>query len=805
MFHVEYRQFKQWENYEIDLSEGSLILLKGDSGSGKSSIIEGIVWCLYDVGANIYPATNKKAKTSVKISFNDLTIERRKNPCRLLVHYQNQLYEDKVAQEIINSLYGSYDIWSVGSYVPQGSRNLFLEMTNKNKMSLLSNLAFLDDDPSLYVEKIDKYISEASIENKIALGTYSQKVEEFKALTEGKNFKLLTDEEYEKHQEALRQTREIELLEEKERSKQVSLQIKQSLQRELESIPEIQLEPPNIINYENIDFNNPKLPLPFHSQVKRYQELKSERFTDSDFEHQDYVNALSLEKDYQTNKSLAEKLQVQYDRENVEARISQCEKIINDIEYRRIENEISKLKEEIQDLEDKSKTQIVPVSRPNLDIYDNSNLNKEVQQLSLKKDILRKEIRQCEETLECPHCLNKVNYVNGKLALLPGDVTELEKMFDKLSIDIDEVQNQIIENQRISKDLQSNYLTDLAQYHKKESFLQTMNDKLENSRNASRQLQDKLAKMTYYKTPENNLEKCENYLRALKSIKFLELPITPSDHILQCLTSSNLKKEFEGLNRQIPQSLKSVSYSDYCFYYQQLEDYYNKYIPKRKNDERRLDILKRLSEIVVPDEDYLGKIQQLRKEVEDSKDAIKRHQEALTIVEQRNKLAQDRLKLIESNNLLKDLNTLRHHIVDVQCTVLNELINSINSDINEICSQLFNEDIDIVLSMFKMIKSTKNIKHVVNFSIQINGVDYDFKNLSGGQKSRISLAVTLAFSRFSSSPFLLLDENLAGIEMDKCEVVAKILKNYPHMTSLVVLHNVIEGLFDGTILLQSSE
>ncbi len=70
-----------------------------------------------------------------------------------------------------------------------------------------------------------------------------------------------------------------------------------------------------------------------------------------------------------------------------------------------------------------------------------------------------------------------------------------------------------------------------------------------------------------------------------------------------------------------------------------------------------------------------------------------------------------------------------------------------------------------------------------------NGIDFDLKNnatnLSGGQRQRIALARALNIS----NSILLLDESLSALDSESAnKVIEKIIKNYPEMTIVMVLH-----------------
>src|SRR5690606_22123728 len=71
--------FKCWENLTVTFSTEGITLLRGNSGTGKSTILQAIYWCLYGKLNKIYPKGCETACTSVLISLPFMTIFRQRN------------------------------------------------------------------------------------------------------------------------------------------------------------------------------------------------------------------------------------------------------------------------------------------------------------------------------------------------------------------------------------------------------------------------------------------------------------------------------------------------------------------------------------------------------------------------------------------------------------------------------------------------------------------------------------------------------------------------------------------------------
>jgi DNA repair exonuclease SbcCD ATPase subunit len=150
------------------------------------------------------------------------------------------------------------------------------------------------------------------------------------------------------------------------------------------------------------------------------------------------------------------------------------------------------------------------------------------------------------------------------------------------------------------------------------------------------------------------------------------------------------------------------------------------------------------------------------------------------------------------------LNRLKILITEVTNSSLQNLVDSINSCTNSILEDLFENDIKVELKLFKEHKKTNSLKPQVNFTIYYNNNIYDnIMGLSGGEKDRISLALTVALACVNPSPVLFLDECLSTVGNDLRECAIEALKKYiiaqTGKTCILVQHSMIEGHCDSVI------
>jgi DNA repair exonuclease SbcCD ATPase subunit len=211
------KDFRCWKDLTLDFPQGKITLLKGKSGSGKTTVLQALYWCLYGKLRLVTPNHNKNAKTCVSIETNDIKIERHKNPCRLIVTYKEILYEGDVAQSIINTLFGDQEVWISSCYIGQGCRNNFLTTNNEGKMSLLNNIAFHEEDPIAFVEKINSKLKDLNTDMSVLSAIYANELNTYNSFTSTIDFSNTSNDDVDTMKKYVKSLQEEYIIKQKQK------------------------------------------------------------------------------------------------------------------------------------------------------------------------------------------------------------------------------------------------------------------------------------------------------------------------------------------------------------------------------------------------------------------------------------------------------------------------------------------------------------------------------------------------------------------------------------------------------------
>ncbi len=129
---------------------------------------------------------------------------------------------------------------------------------------------------------------------------------------------------------------------------------------------------------------------------------------------------------------------------------------------------------------------------------------------------------------------------------------------------------------------------------------------------------------------------------------------------------------------------------------------------------------------------------------------------------------------------------------------------------NSVLERLFDDEIfsspmrvSFELSFTGAKSASSATYNTVTLNVLHRGAKYDgYKLLSGGESDRLSIALTVAMSMLSSSPFLFFDESMASLDENLREKCYTVMKEFTRGKMVVnVCHSSVEGFHDEVVML----
>lgn len=169
------RNFRYHRSLELDLPATGVVLFSGPSGNGKSTVLAALEWLFYGKLRKVGSFDEKR--TSVSLEYdgiavqnfrNDdgeppesITIMRQRDPTLLQLTCGEKIYTGDEAQEIINRLFGSEDVFISSCFLKQGERSVLLDGKTSDKMQLVEQFTFNSENIGQYKTKIAAALKEA--------------------------------------------------------------------------------------------------------------------------------------------------------------------------------------------------------------------------------------------------------------------------------------------------------------------------------------------------------------------------------------------------------------------------------------------------------------------------------------------------------------------------------------------------------------------------------------------------------------------------------------------------------------------
>jgi DNA repair exonuclease SbcCD ATPase subunit len=890
MLRVSLHQFRCWESLTIEIPLNGVTLIKGNSGAGKTTILQAIVWCLYGNIRLVAPNHIDKAKTRVIVelpySLNGtsdiLTINRQKNPGRLVLTHGTNSYEDKVAQSLIDDLFGTYDIWLASCYIGQGCRNSFLTAPNTGKMEFLNNIAFHEEDPTTYIERIDAAITEADLEYKNKLAIFTNNLNSFQTLLSTTDTtKALTPEQI------ATTTRQIESLTQEQASlnaiktqRDIQIAVLTNVQKQLTQANNTVITIPKAddtltaLNHQYGTLSCDTC-IEVEACVKRVMDIipMLQRRDDlvvetKKYEYQlvpyvnhdpslhytpdDYRNTVSRETTIRDTQRTVQNLGLLYSESHIRDTIQHHRNTLSSQERLKLEQQRDMLQNRITTLEHIKPMpplqfpEIIPqnIAMPDYSRYDTTTLSEELTELSKKHGAISAHIQHIQrghDVIQCPQCKSSLRHQHNTLILAdtePVNLDELAAAKQQLSVidaSIVRTRQSIQSLKNDESRMRTSYETSIVEEQKRLNNLRERIKQLEfeqqrrdiAEQDRIKQIQDyrhQLEKLSesillipevigsYKVLTAIEIDQTHALIARLSNIHIISSPSVPSQQIESYLKYHDLLQQQATAIRThqeyietIPIAFRSESVRNVQVYLEKLRSYWSRI---RESSEEQI----RLNRLKISFEEQIRAITNQigfdpQSEIELITTQIAQLQQNLVLstaahqaIQYHAQITREREEVVNLNTALSDLGTFRQYAVETECRILQQIVDSINVSIQSVCTSLFDRDISIALSLFKTLKTTKNVKPVVNFAISYQGGSFDnISQMSGGEGDRASLALTLALKRLSSCPLLMLDESLASLDLNMKEASIRTIRENLNETVLIVMHDGIEGVFQNVI------
>ncbi len=791
---LELKNFRCHRNRIFEFEDGKLILLKGASGTGKSTILNAIYWILYGKLRSV-TSFNSTGKTSCRLSIGNIEIYRQKNPnlLQLSIASEEEVsnYEDDVAQNIINQMFSDEKIWYISSYIHQKHTNPLLSSNNRDATDYLNLLSFQNENPETIVKNLDEYIksqqqlllkqnTSLEVNKRIFTESYPHEpddvsnidqVELNSALELLKKECQVLNKQIQEHRDSMSKKTVLE---------EQKLNIISNIPSpDLDDLSQLQKKRSNVIEIlTNMEKN--------YHKYQEYSELKSKyNAPEIDVSAADLQVIYHEERTYQSFVEACKLLGIDGKIENIETRKKQLES-----EYKLIEEQESAYNEWTK-WEPQRKKQSETITKINKLKAELQELDSHVNNPDIESEIkkLSDKFREAELSTfirKCPSCGKNLRMIAGQLELVHNEIIPSEEV-PKIRQQLSTLKSQQeMQTQRSQKKAQITYQLQ----HLSESLIEIPNIKFVEKKDWKKLKTEYLNKISKINSLKVVNPPRMSYARAKiahdASVVCNQLKTFPEEVRLYDVSKlQELRKELASLNERILQIQRDIDKKEHLTPQLETLEYQLSKLIYHPGAELKYDTLSKeikLLEINLEKYKYSINYQKQFEEIQQCDNEIK-----ITV---------ENIKTAESVRI-KTLNL--HH------AFLETVVYNINTRTNELLACIFNKPIIFNISMFKENKKESYLKPKFNITIQYNGCEYtNYEMLSGGEEDRISIALTLAIASMSNSPWILLDESFKFIDgelREKClEALRNLSSQYGVMKCvLAVSHEDTEGYYDDVV------
>lgn len=164
------------------------------------------------------------------------------------------------------------------------------------------------------------------------------------------------------------------------------------------------------------------------------------------------------------------------------------------------------------------------------------------------------------------------------------------------------------------------------------------------------------------------------------------------------------------------------------------------------------------------------------------------------------KIARIESEIVSVVNTLDQYAAIKSKFFEKKSQYIARFIQNLEKNINIFLQELFEKSIEFQFTNLPVRSTTKPEK--LGYLIHYNGRRdlKDVKTLSGGEKDRFSIALTLAFALTKQVPFIFLDETMSSLDPDTRVKCCDLINRYcSHIPVMLISHDILSGEF-GNIL-----
>lgn len=802
-----------------------VILLDGKTGSGKSTLLEAISFVLYDNSGNTcYPRKDrgKKAKhpTWVQIHFSatGLTVFRQRRPNVIRIEGPGIMLIDDAAQSYLNRIFGSNESWSVGGYLQQDEPYSFFTMSSNDKLALLQQLSLPDQFDQLLNKvavkliEMGKQFQETSIQTQVYermyLTMYSQCPEHIRnqTLWSAETLKSHLDKYQVPNGKSIQEQLQLIMSTSQTQSQQENNLLLSKMGQEQFRIAKIkeglQLRRQLEASQKSLESDLSRIPSDLNSQIsqteKEIQDLGERITLIQSSERRSLLLAAKSEAEKRLAAIPEEKTRYtliqldQYEQILSGPTVDQIKSIIEDVntakmyliklgqyqKRRGVADKIEALKQRLSNYPEKSFHDLLEM------------ITQQLFTITLQ-----------QKKLNCPKCQASL-HLNGN---------HLEEL--------------------VISELPSSSIADLTQQKIKYQQMEVLFQQRGPLEQELRKLQNEVERYQEVKVPEKprlggmSEYQLETLLQSsqvqLKSR--LEVPnINVAEERRKFQSAQERARiicDIDQISKEIEKTKSEqaeVNQADINTLLEKRRLLQRQITNFREQTNLRIQLQTRLETILSqllncpseePDESAFQQLQKDQQQLAQDQNKFIEELNAQIQLNQMVDLYRQHTKCKELETYLNvramSLQKIKSTLITAEYIILDQLLSQINSLIEEILEQLFVEPVSVKIRSLRQLKTDDRIKPQVNIEISHKGEECaGVKDVSGGQKLRISLALAIAFARLSNAPFLLLDESLSTLDVNTKENTINVIRRYlGNKLIIAVNHDTTEGIYDSVIRL----